>query len=163
LVVGKDVKNNRRKSVRKKANGAKHSNNAELAALVEQMKQEAMENCHIVLHADANNADIVKSTLALAILRRKLSESVPSIEELRALDNCEENAIDEMLMTYSSRRSRDVMDVIRLSREQGDQLFKTFLKVLSVRGWATPARFMFGRVSMRAEWPIQGAVSRIVK
>lgn len=163
LVVGKDVKNNRRKSVRKKANGAKHSNSSELAALAEQMKQEAMENCHIVLHADANNADIVKSTLALAILRRKLSESVPSIEELRALDNCQEDAIDEMLIAYSNRRSRDVMDVIRLSREQGDRLFGTFLKVLSVRGWATPARFMFGRVSMRAEWPIQGAVSRSVK
>jgi len=165
LVVGKDVKNNRRKSVRKKTNGAKHSNSLELAALAEQMKQEAMENCHIVLHADANNADIVKSTLALAILRRKLSESIPSIEELGALDldNCNEDAIDEMLITYSSRRSRDVMDAIRLSREQGDQLFGTFLKVLSVRGWATPARFMFGRVSMRAEWPIQGTASRSVK
>ena len=164
LVVGKDVKNNgRMKWVRKKASERKHSNSFELAALAEQMKQEAMENCHIVLHAEANNADIVKSTLALAILRRNLSDSVPSIDELETLDKCQEDAIDDMINTYSSRRSRDVMDLIRLSREQGDQLFGTFLKVLSVRQWATPARFMFGRVSMRAEWPIRGSGSKIVK
>jgi hypothetical protein len=164
LVVGKDVKNNRRtKTARKRANGAKQLNSSELLALAEQMKQEAMENCHIVLHAEANNADIVKSTLALAVLRRKLSDSVPSIDELQRLDNCQGDAIDEMINTYSSRRCRDVMDLIRLSREQGDQLFGTFLKVLSIRQWATPARFMFGRVSMRAEWPIRGSVSKNVK
>ena len=156
LVVGEDVKNQRmgwmnmnfiRNQIRYSYKGMDY-----VQALAEEMKQHAQENCHIVLHADATNRDIVKSSLALAILRRKLGETVPTVEELRGMDQEElENAVE----TYAKRRSRDCMDLVDLSRQRAHQLFGTFLKVLSLRGWATPARFMFGRVTMRAEWPIQ--------
>jgi len=162
LVVGKDVKNKRtgkwlrrkHNSVQKISGGNAHGDE-DFQGIAEQLKQEAQENCHIVLHVDANNADIVKSTLALAILRRKLSESMPTFEELKNIDNCTEEAMEELMETYRRRRCRDCMDLVRISRQQTDQLFGLFLKVLSVREWATPARFMFGRVSMRAEWPIR--------
>jgi hypothetical protein len=61
----------------------------------------------------------------------------------------------EMLESFRIRRSRDSMEILQECREEADNLFGLFLKVLSFRGWATPARFMFGRVSMRAEWNIQ--------
>ena len=63
----------------------------------------------------------------------------------------DEKTIVELIKT---QRSRDCMNLIRESRSETVQLFGPFLKVLSAKGWATPARFMFGRVSMRTEWPI---------
>ena len=125
--------------------------NHNIRILAEQMKKEAQENCHIVLHVDANNGDIVKSTLALSILRRKMSESLPTLEELETM-SANGADIEEFVRSYGSRRSRDCMDLVDESQQLSEQLFGTFLKVLSVKKWATPARFMFGRVHLRAEW-----------
>jgi len=143
LVVGEDVKN-RRERRRWWRRGGKVSAEDEL----ERARFDARVNCHIVLHADANNADIVKSTLALAILRKKLAET--ATVSTTAADGRE---------AAPCRRSRDCMDLIRESRSEADKSFPRFLNVLGSRGWATPARFMFGRVSMRAEWPIQKQAS----
>jgi Vitamin B6 photo-protection and homoeostasis len=95
------------------------------------------ENCHIVLHKDANNLDIVKSTLALALLRRRLAgmDALPP---------------DDM-------RSSDCMDVIAAAYGDADRLFARFLRDMSKQGWESPARFMFGRVHMRADWPLSGS------
>jgi len=91
------------------------------------------ENCHIVLHADANNVDIVKSTLALSLLRQSLAKKDPN----------------------QLWRSRDCMDEIKRACQEADTWFPLLLRTLSDKGWAPPARFMFGRVTMRAEWPLQ--------
>ena len=37
---------------------------------------------------------------------------------------------------------------------EADRMFPSFLKSMQVAGWSPPARFMFGRVTMRAEWPL---------
>ena len=160
LVVGKDLKNKRIRwswpPLLKNEN--QHAKSAVSKLL--HFKLEAQENCHIVLHADANNADIVKSTLALAVLRRKLSDRVPEINDIVGEEkkhmNGSNNQIDEEKLQelIQSQRSQDCMDLIRESKEETDKLFAPFLKVLSAKDWATPARFMFGRVSMRTEWPI---------
>lgn len=112
LVVGQDVKNPRRMYARAHVPG---------------------ENCHVVLHANATSVDIVKSTLALAILRQSLVD------------------------LSSSLRSRDCYPEIRLANELADQWFPSLLRNMSAQGWA-PARFMFGRVSMRAVWPLKPRV-----
>jgi hypothetical protein len=95
------------------------------------------ENCHIVLHKDATNLDIVKSTLALALLRRRLA------------------GMDDL--PPETLRSRDCMDVIAAAYRDADRLFARFLRDMSKQGWESPARFMFGRVHMRAEWPLSGS------
>jgi hemerythrin-like domain-containing protein len=131
-------------------------NDKYIKSVLRQLNKEVQESCHIVLHADASNSDIVKSTLALGILRRKLSATIPSETEL--IDYITKHGIKEttkMLDSFRTRRSRDSMEILQECREETDNLFGLFLKVLSLRGWATPARFMFGRVSMRAEWKIQ--------
>ena len=156
LVVGKDIKNKQRTKTRKWRSNLTHAKyefttNHNIRILAEQMKKEAQENCHIVLHVDANNGDIVKSTLALSILRRKMSESLPTLEELETM-SANGADIEEFVRSYGSRRSRDCMDLVDESQQLSEQLFGTFLKVLSVKKWATPARFMFGRVHLRAEW-----------
>ncbi|CAB9530357.1 Protein root UVB sensitive [Seminavis robusta] len=93
------------------------------------------ENCHIVLHTEATNADIVKSSLALLLLRKKLSllGDVPDPDEIR---------------------SRDCLDLIDESCQQADRLLPKLLRQMQIKGWTSPARFMFGRVTMRADWPI---------
>jgi hypothetical protein len=91
------------------------------------------ENCHIVLHADATNVDIVKSTLALSLLRQSMAQKDPKYPW----------------------RSRDCMSDIQRACQDADQWFPLLLRSMSVQGWAPPARFMFGRVTMRAEWPLQ--------
>jgi hypothetical protein len=113
LVVGANVKH---------PNGRPHSHSTAL-----------QENCHIVLHSEATNVDIVKSTLALILLRRKLAAS----------------QFDPAVV-----RSTDCMDLIESSSREADQLFIILLRQLSKQGWESPARFMFGRVHMRAEWPL---------
>ena len=95
------------------------------------------ENCHIVLHAEATNADIVKSSLALILLRRKLARNIREFSEP-----------DEI-------RSRDCLDLIQDSCHEADRLLPRLLRQLANKGWTSPARFMFGRVTMRAEWPIK--------
>ena len=95
-----------------------------------------VENCHVVLHANATNNDIVKSTLSLAFLRYTLSDLSEQTTSLS-----------------SSLRSRDCYTEIRNAYEQCDRWFPTLIKSMSMQGWA-PARFMFGQVSMRAVWPL---------
>jgi len=99
-------------------------------------------NCHIVLHTDATNADIVKSTLALSFLRRSLADSVYTNDDGEVI--------------VPPLRSQDCTEMIAEARDKTDVAFPNFLKALSAAGWAPPARYMFGRVTMRAEWPIQG-------
>jgi hypothetical protein len=118
LVVGADVKNRRRRRG--------------LFWLAHQPHPE--DQCHIVLHTDATNVDIVKSTLALSLLRQALAQ--------HQLDDGQEI------------RSRDCMDLIESSYLKANRLFPSLLKSMSVAGWAPPARFMFGRVKMRADWPL---------
>eukprot|EP00522_Entomoneis_paludosa_P009603 CAMPEP_0172447824 /NCGR_PEP_ID=MMETSP1065-20121228/7017_1 /TAXON_ID=265537 /ORGANISM="Amphiprora paludosa, Strain CCMP125" /LENGTH=651 /DNA_ID=CAMNT_0013199195 /DNA_START=156 /DNA_END=2108 /DNA_ORIENTATION=+ len=93
------------------------------------------ENCHIVLHKEATNADIVKATFALFLLRRKLAASSSRLDPV-------------------SMRSSDCYDIIESALSDTDQLFGLFRRKLSKQGWESPARSMFGRVHMRAEWPL---------
>ena len=161
LVVGQDLKNKR---IKWDFRFGKDEEEDAISSFVNQMKIEAQENCHIVLHADATNSDIVKSTLALAILRRKLANSIVDLAKDQSIIeavNGEVNGSKNLTMNeyqladfVKSRRCRDSFDLLRESREDTDRLYGPFLKVLSAKGWATPARFMFGRVSMRTEWPI---------
>mmetsp|Transcript_32967 Transcript_32967/g.48369 ORF Transcript_32967/g.48369 Transcript_32967/m.48369 type:complete len:778 (+) Transcript_32967:148-2481(+) len=130
--------------------------NAAIATSVEK----ARRNCHIVLHADANNVDIVKSTLALMILRRKLAKRTEE-RWLAWEDKCfdrgedfDESCLSEPLPS-SPLRTSDCLAELRESRQEANTLFSNFLTTLTDSGWLPPARFMFGRVSMRAEWPIQ--------
>lgn len=156
LVVGKNMKRQNFIHLDNQINLDMNHTEKHRTSVLRLLNREVQESCHIVLHADASNSDIVKSTLALGILRRKLSESIPSESEL--MDYVSKNGINrtnEFLESFRSRRSRHCMDILKECREETDNLFGLFLKVLSFRGWATPARFMFGRVSMRAEWQIQ--------
>jgi Vitamin B6 photo-protection and homoeostasis len=91
------------------------------------------ENCHIVLHSDATNADMVRSTLALALLRRKLL--------LQSLD-------PDLV------RSSDCYNLIEASIREANTIFPLLNRQISKRGWESPSRYMFGRVKMRAEWPL---------
>lgn len=170
LVVGQDLKNKRIKWDHFAMFDKAEKKGRTEDVFYNQMKMEAMENCHIVLHSDASNSDIVKSTLALAILRRKLAKSVDDlptkegvngevngqvngdVNKLECIEHFDKNKLAEIVKT---RRSRDCFDLLRESREETDRLYGPFLKVLLAKGWATPARFMFGRVSMRTEWPIK--------
>lgn len=158
LVVGQDVKNTRVRwnhivDLTKKGEALCDER---LEAVVEQLRSNAEENCHIVLHVNANNKDIVKSTLALAVLRRKLSQSIPTVEELKNIQESQGgNSLRKVVDSYRHRRTADCTDLIEATCKQSHDAFSLFLKVLSVRGWTTPAMGMFGRVSMRAEWPIQ--------
>jgi len=92
-------------------------------------KNPASDNCHIVLHAEANNEDIVKSTLNLAILRRKL-ESEDDI-----------------------RRSRNSLLLLEKSKKECDEMFEVYMSSLDESRWKT--EFLFGRCSMRSIWPLR--------
>jgi hypothetical protein len=95
------------------------------------------ENCHIVLHSQATNIDIVKSCLALTLLRRKLASS----------------ELDPAVV-----RSAVCMDLIEASCREADRMFSILLRKMTKQGWESPARSMFGRVHMRAEWPLKRSV-----
>merc|ERR1711933_159824 len=82
---------------------------------------------------------IVKSTLALAILRRKLVK--------RFHNQQNDNSINI--------RSSDCFDLLQETILDTCFLYPTLLRALRLSGWATPAKNMFGSSSMRAEWPIQ--------
>jgi len=162
LVVGEDVKNKPRWRRRDRIidTALKMS---DYTKLVDHLEKEARSNCHIVLHVDAENSDIVKSTLALSILRRNLLDSVPTEEEFIRVSEADDK--DDMYVLLDSvrmRRSRDSTDLIAKSLKQADDLFMSFVNSLSTKGWATPATFMLGRVSKRAEWPIPGP-AKVVK
>eukprot|EP00980_Cylindrotheca_fusiformis_P014764 scaffold4025_cov106-Cylindrotheca_fusiformis.AAC.6 len=106
-------------------------------------KPSIQEHCHIVLHEDASNADIVKSTLALIILREKLIHM-----EHHTKDDLSNNNWEEL-------RSSHCWDILEETSTECDRLFPKFLRELSSRKWAPPSRFMFGRVHMRARWPLK--------
>jgi hypothetical protein len=98
------------------------------------------EHCHIVLHESASNADIVKSTLALTILREKLIKL-----------NNKRDSKDH----WEDIRSSHCWELLEETCAECDRLFPKFLRELSSRNWASPSRFMFGRVHMRAQWPLK--------
>lgn len=156
LVVGEDVKNKRRWRRRDRIIETALAK-ADYTKLVDHLEKEARANCHIVLHVDAENPDIVKSTLALSILRRNLLDSVPTKEEfIRASESEDKDALHDLLGSVRMRRSGDSTDLITKSLKHADDLFMSFVNALSTKGWATPASFMLGRVSKRADWPILG-------
>lgn len=95
-------------------------------------KNDVRECCHIVLHAEATKTDIVKSTMALVLLRRRL----------KSMD------------AATSVRSSDCYDAIENSVREASEIFGAFLRETSKRGWESPSRSMFGRVRMRADWPL---------
>ena len=106
------------------------------------------EHCHVVLHKDATNMDIVKSTLALGILRQCLSH-----QNQLELDNYKKGKSNKY--TFKDQiRTQDFLPMLELAKVNADEWFPRFLKTLQSRGWATPARYMFGKVTMRADWPI---------
>jgi Vitamin B6 photo-protection and homoeostasis len=104
-------------------------------------EERIQQNCHIVLHEEATNLDILKSTLALFLLRRKLVASGRGPEI----------------------RSSDCWDLLEEVCRDTDRLFPLLLKQLSLQGWASPNRFMFGRVHQRAFWPLSGGNPKYVK
>ena len=106
------------------------------------------EQCHIVLHEEAGNVDIVKGTLALALLRRRLEED--NDESSSSKEDPSENDVSPP----SLLRTRNCLSQIEESYRLADKVFARYLRVLSKEGWESPARFMFGRVHMRADWPL---------
>jgi hypothetical protein len=88
------------------------------------------EACHIVLHADASNVDIVKSCLALHVLRQSLQQQ-----------------------SETTMRTSEALPLIANALSQANVLLPVMLRQLTQQGWESPARFMFGRVHMRASWP----------
>ena len=102
-------------------------------------EEKIQRGCHIVLHEEATNLDVLKSTLALFILRRKLL--AVAINEQEDDNSCK-------------LRSSDCWDMLEEVRYKTDQLFPLLLKQLSKQGWSSPSRSMFGRVSHRAYWPL---------
>ena len=135
LVVGEDVKNQRglssrvRQWMRRRKDGGHSVNNVGI---------DPQEQCHIVLHADANNLDILKSALALVVLRKKL------VDKMRNEDQ-----------DSPTLRSSDCMDVLRSAQIEACEIFPQLLRELTKQGWRPPLRSMLGRVSARAEWTIQ--------
>jgi hypothetical protein len=124
LVVGPNLKKHRRVDL---ADGVWFDRNR-----ASSLKRQ--ENCHIVLHKDASNVDIAKSALALTILRRRLASAAAVLPE--------------------ATRSRDCYPLIEQACRDADRSFATFLRDTAKRGWESPARSMFGRVHMRADWPL---------
>jgi len=150
LVVGQDVKNERGLSSKvrqwmRRRNGLKDRSENKHSSHVDIDPQ---EQCHIVLHADANNLDILKSALALVILRKKLVKKIkgPSSLNTRNIDN---GVPSEIL------RSRDCMIELRSASMKANEIFPGFLRELTKQGWRPPLRSMLGRVSARADWEIQ--------
>jgi len=161
LIVGEDVKN-KRKWRRRDHIITTTLKMEDYTNLVDHLKKEARANCHIVLHVDAENSDIVKSTLALSILRRNLLDSVPTEEEFIRASNVDDgNHTLALVDSVRMRRSGDSIDLIQQSKKQADNLFMSFVKALTTKGWATPESFMLGRVSKRADWPILGSGSAV--
>lgn len=107
-------------------------------------EEKIQQSCHIVLHEEASNLDVVKSSLALLILRRKLLAMSEKSDD--------ENSNSKITVKYP--RSSDCYDMLEEVRCNTDRLFPLLLRQLSKQGWASPSRSMFGRVSRRASWPL---------
>jgi hypothetical protein len=106
-------------------------------------EEKIQQGCHIVLHEEASNLDVMKSTMALLTLRRKLLE----VSKIDAQDGDESTAT-------KSLRSSDCWELLEEVRFSTDRLFPLLLRQLSINGWASPSRSMFGRVPRRASWPL---------
>ncbi|KAL7544520.1 hypothetical protein ACHAWF_007896 [Thalassiosira exigua] len=151
LVVGEDVKNQRglsarvRQWMRRRKDLCGDGNSEECIGIDRGI--DPQEQCHIVLHADANNLDILKSALALVILRKKL--------KVRVAENHKRVGFPTLAL-----RSRDCMDVLQEVRNETYEIFPQLLRELTKQGWRPPLRSMLGRVSTRADWPIQKKSSR---
>jgi hypothetical protein len=106
------------------------------------------QGCHIVLHEEASNLDVMKSILALFTLRSRLL----------AISRLESQVADEagssQATTPKLLRSSDCWDLLEEVRFSTDRLFPLLLRQLFIDGWASPSRSMFGRVSRRASWPL---------
>ena len=96
------------------------------------------DQCHVVLHTDAKNIDIVKSTLALALLRSKLKKRYPS----------------GVGQEKTVIRSSTCFDLLKVVKEETNVLFPKLLKMLQQQGWNKPAKNVFGSSSIRADWTI---------
>jgi len=108
-------------------------------------EEKIQQGCHIVLHEEASNLDVMKSTMALLTLRRKLLQ----VSKIDAQDG------DESTTTATkSLRSSDCWELLEEVRFSTERLFPLLLRQLSISGWASPSRSMFGRVSRRASWPL---------
>ncbi|GMH51383.1 hypothetical protein TrST_g4600 [Triparma strigata] len=148
LVVGEDIKNVRRNRQRrrKKNQAVKRQDKLSNAEREEEIYREivvnAQEDCHIVLHSEATNLDIVKSTIALASLRRQLGNTCA-----QGLDEICELGLDK-------RRTSDSIGYVRAAKEEADMKFQGFVDKLGEAGWQND-KFMFGRVSMRNEWKLK--------
>lgn len=159
LVVGQDVKNERglsskvRQWMRRRNEVKDCSINKDCSMNKDSghvdMGIDPQEQCHIVLHADANNLDILKSALALVILRKKLVKKVKGLtysSNTRSIDN---GVSTELL------RSRECVTELRSAGMEANEIFPGFLRELTKQGWRPPLRSMLGRVSARADWQIQ--------
>jgi hypothetical protein len=134
LIVGENTKKNHRK----------------LGLFQKTTADEALQqNCHIVLHEEATNLDILKSTLAVFLLRKKL---VASGRGVIYTGNKKDEVVD------SNLRSSDCYDLLEATRDETDRLFPLLIKQLSQQGWAPPSRNMFGRVQQRAYWPLMNGI-----
>lgn len=153
LVVGRDVKNKRgwsaraRQWVRRRKGRTRRAGTGRGEG--EERALDPQEQCHIVLHADANNLDILKSALALVILRKKL---VRKAREGRGPPAVPAAAGDP---APPALRSRDCADALREAGAEAGALFPRLLRELTRQGWRPPLRSMLGRVSARAEWEIR--------
>ena len=110
-------------------------------------EEKIQQGCHIVLHEEASNLDVMKSTLALLTLRRKL---LASSKLSRVIDKSEISPTTPNKLL----RTSDCWDLLEEVRFSADRLFPLLLRQLSLNGWASPSRSMFGRVSRRASWPL---------
>ncbi|KAL3764611.1 hypothetical protein ACHAW5_000486 [Stephanodiscus triporus] len=145
LVVGQDVKNARGLSSRarqwmRRRKEARKGSRSMYGGI------DPQEQCHIVLHADANNLDILKSALALVILRKKL------VKKVMGVTHSSNRIVND---ASSALRSRDCIAELRGAGTEANEIFPQFLRELTKQGWRPPLRSMLGRVSARADWPIQ--------
>jgi len=146
LVVGADVKNSKRGFKNKNRDSTEDDDN------------NIQEQCHVVLREDADNVDIVKSTLALACLRRNLKRG----EELRSRNSISENTKIRSDANARQLRTAECLSLIKDAKEESDTLFPLLLNSLQKQGWTT-GRYMFGKVRMRADWSAaQQAISKKV-
>ena len=124
--------------------GADEKNKRGLSALFRQVLRQRkglsgldpQEQCHIVLHAEADNLDILKSCLALCVLRQRL------VAKSDGGDN------------FENIRTMDCIADLRYAKANSDVIFPQLLDQLTRQGWRPPLRSMLGRVSARAEWAI---------
>lgn len=137
LVVGQDLKNARGLSAKYRQWRRRQTKGSAVSEI------DPQEQCHIVLHIEANNLDILKSALALVILRRKLVK----LDMVKSADKGHSST--------APLRSRDCAEILREARVEADEIFPHLLRELTKQGWHPPLRSLLGRVSARAEWPIQ--------